>query len=49
MSSLELTLLYLCAAVVSVVGCRLLHLPAMLGYLFAGVVIGPHALALANN
>ncbi len=49
MSSLELTLLYLCAAVVSVVGCRLLHLPAMLGYLFAGVVIGPNALALANN
>jgi CPA2 family monovalent cation:H+ antiporter-2 len=49
MSSLELTLLYLCAAVVSVVGCRLLHLPAMLGYLLAGLVIGPHALALAND
>jgi CPA2 family monovalent cation:H+ antiporter-2 len=49
MSSLELTLLYLCAAVVSVVGCRLLHLPAMLGYLFAGVVIGPNALALAKE
>ena len=49
MSSLELTLLYLCAAVLSVVGCRLLHLPAMLGYLFAGVVIGPNALALAND
>ncbi len=48
MSSLELTLMYLCAAVISVVGCRLLHLPAMLGYLFAGVVIGPNALALAN-
>ena len=26
MSSLELTLLYLCAAVISVVACRLLHL-----------------------
>jgi CPA2 family monovalent cation:H+ antiporter-2 len=49
MSSLELTLMYLCAAVISVVGCRLLHLPAMLGYLFAGVVIGPNALALAND
>ena len=49
MSSLELTLLYLCAAVVSVVGCRLLQLPAMLGYLFAGLVIGPNALALAND
>ena len=49
MSSLELTLLYLCAAVVSVVGCRLLNLPAMLGYLLAGLVIGPNALALAKD
>jgi CPA2 family monovalent cation:H+ antiporter-2 len=49
MSSLELTLLYLCAAVISVVGCRLLHLPAMLGYLLAGLVIGPNALALAKD
>ena len=49
MSSLELTLLYLCAAVISVVACRLLQLPAMLGYLFAGVVIGPHALALGQD
>ncbi|MFM6990249.1 MAG: cation:proton antiporter, partial [Rhodoferax sp.] len=49
MSALELTLLYLCAAVISVVACRLLHLPAMLGYLFAGVVIGPNALALAKD
>jgi len=49
MSSLELTLMYLCAAVASVVGCRLLQLPAMLGYLFAGVVIGPNALALAKD
>ncbi len=49
MSSLELTLLYLCAAVLSVVGCRLLQLPAMLGYLFAGLIIGPNALALAND
>jgi CPA2 family monovalent cation:H+ antiporter-2 len=49
MSSLELTLLYLCAAVLCVVACRLLHLPAMLGYLFAGVVIGPNALALAKE
>jgi CPA2 family monovalent cation:H+ antiporter-2 len=48
-SSLELTLLYLCAAVVSVVGCRLLHLPAMLGYLLAGLLIGPNALALAKD
>ena len=49
MTALDLTLLYLCAAVISVVACRLLHLPAMLGYLFAGVVIGPNALALAKD
>ena len=49
MSSFELTLLYLLAAVVGVVACRLLRLPPMLGYLSAGVLIGPHALALAQN
>jgi len=49
MSSLELTLLYLFAAVVGVVGCRLLKLPPMLGYLLVGVFIGPNALALAQN
>jgi len=49
MSSLELTLLYLCAAVLSVVVCRLLHLPVMLGYLVAGLVIGPGALGWAED
>ena len=49
MSSLELTLLYLFAAVLGVVGCRMLKLPPMLGYLAVGVVIGPNALALAQN
>jgi len=49
MSSLELTLLYLLAAVLGVVACRMLRLPAMLGYLAVGVVIGPNALALAQN
>ncbi|MCJ0765676.1 monovalent cation:proton antiporter family protein [Variovorax terrae] len=49
MSSLELTLLYLLAAVLGVVACRSLKLPPMLGYLSAGVLIGPHALALAQN
>jgi CPA2 family monovalent cation:H+ antiporter-2 len=49
MSSLELTLLYLLAAVLGVVGCRFLKLPPMLGYLVVGVVIGPNALALAQN
>ncbi len=49
MSSLSLTLLYLLAAVLGVVTCRSLKLPPMLGYLTAGVLIGPHALALAQD
>jgi CPA2 family monovalent cation:H+ antiporter-2 len=49
MSSLDLTLLYLLAAVIGVVACRSLKLPPMLGYLSAGVLIGPHAFALAQN
>lgn len=49
MTSLELTLLYLLAAVLGVVLCRSLKLPPMLGYLAVGVVIGPNALALAED
>src|SRR5947209_19471836 len=49
MTSLELTLLYLLAAVLGVVLCRSLRLPPMLGYLVVGVVIGPNALALAED
>ena len=49
MNALELTLLYLLAAVLGVVGFRFMKLPPMLGYLVAGVVIGPNALGLAQN
>ena len=49
MSTLELTLVYLLAAVLGVVACRTLRLPPMLGYLVAGVLIGPNALALGEN
>ena len=49
MSPLQLTLLYLLAAVLGVVVCRSFKLPPMLGYLAVGVVIGPNALALARN
>ena len=49
MNSLDIALLYLLAAVVGVVACRSLKLPPMLGYLAVGVVIGPNALALAQN
>jgi len=48
-TTLELVLLYLVAAVLGVVVCRSLKLPPMLGYLVVGVLIGPHALAFAQN
>ena len=48
-STLELVLLYLVAAVLGVVACRSLKLPPMLGYLVVGVLIGPNALALAED
>jgi len=47
--SLDLTLLYLLAAVVGVVLCRSLSLPPMLGYLVVGVAIGPNALGLVGD
>ena len=40
MNALDITLIYLLAAVTSVVVCRLLHWPAMLGYLLAGILLG---------
>ena len=49
MTSLDVALLYLLAAVLGVVVFRTLRLPAMLGYLLVGVLIGPHALALAKE
>jgi monovalent cation:H+ antiporter-2, CPA2 family len=48
-TTLELALLYLMAAVLGVVGFRLLKLPPVLGYLVVGVLIGPNALALAKD
>ena len=48
-TTLELALLYLVAAVLGVVACRLMKLPPMLGYLVVGVLIGPHALALGKD
>src|SRR5258706_4236339 len=47
---LELVLLLLAAAVVVVVIFRVLKLPALLGYLLVGVIIGPHSIGLiADN
>jgi monovalent cation:H+ antiporter-2, CPA2 family len=49
MGTLELTLLYLLAAVLGVVACRSLKLPPILGYLVVGALIGPNALALGDH
>ena len=47
--ALELTLLLLAASVAGVVLFRFLNLPAMLGYLTVGILIGPHAFALVPD
>src|SRR5437660_12587774 len=49
MTTLELTLVYLLAAVLGVVAFRMLKLPPMLGYLVVGVLIGPHALGVGDH
>jgi monovalent cation:H+ antiporter-2, CPA2 family len=49
MTALELTLVYLLAAVLGVVAFRTLKLPPMLGYLVVGVLIGPHALGVGDH
>lgn len=45
-NSLHIVLIFLAAAVLVVILFRQLKLPAMLGYLLVGLVIGPHGLAL---
>lgn len=49
MTELHLLLLLLIAAVLAVVACRHFKLPAMLGYLLVGMLIGPHTLALVPS
>jgi len=49
LSALSLVLLLLGASVLAVVICRRINLPPVLGYLFVGSVIGPHALNLMND
>ena len=43
-NSLQLLLILLAVAVGGVVLCRILRMPAMIGYLIVGITIGPHAL-----
>jgi CPA2 family monovalent cation:H+ antiporter-2 len=49
LSSLQAVLILLAAAVLAVMACRALRLPAMLGYLVTGLALGPHALGLAAD
>ena len=49
MTSLELTLFFLLAAVLGVVIFRSFKLPPMLGYLAVGAVIGPHMLGMVQR
>ena len=48
-SVLQLTLILLASGVAGVVIFRYFGLPPILGYLAIGVLIGPHALGLAND
>jgi CPA2 family monovalent cation:H+ antiporter-2 len=47
--SLQSVLIVLACGVAAVVICRSLHLPAMIGYLVTGLVLGPHALGLVSD
>lgn len=49
MNGLPLVLLLLVAAVLGVVAFRRMNLPPILGYIVVGLLIGPHALALAPD
>ena len=42
-------LVLLASSVLAVVVCRLLRLPAMIGYLVTGLALGPHVLALVSG
>ena len=48
-STLEIVLIFLAASVGVVALARKFHLPPLLGYLLAGIVIGPHAVGLVPN
>lgn len=48
-STLALVVMLLATAVVTVVFFRRIHMPAILGYLIAGVAIGPYALGLVPD
>ena len=48
-NTLEIVLIFLAASVAVVALARKLQLPPLLGYLLAGIVIGPHAIGLVPD
>ena len=48
-ATLPLVVILLATAVVMVVVFRRVHMPAILGYLLVGVLVGPHALSVAPD
>jgi len=49
MNPIETALIYLVVAVIGVVACRMLHLPALLGFLLAGVFLGQGGALVQEN
>src|SRR5260221_9710431 len=47
--SLQSVLILLASGVLAVAACRALKLPAMIGYVVTGLVLGPHALGLVSD
>src|SRR5258706_13310830 len=47
--SLQSVLILLASGVLAVAVCKALKLPAMIGYVATGLVLGPHALGLGSD
>ncbi len=48
-NSLQSVLILLASGVLALAVCRILKLPAMIGYVVTGLALGPHALALVSD
>src|SRR5258706_1272414 len=48
-NSLQSVLILLASSVLAVAVCRLLKLPAMIGYVVTGLALGPHTLGLVSD
>ncbi len=48
-NSLQSVLILLASSVLAVAACRMLRVPAMIGYVVTGLALGPHMLALVSD